>query len=52
MSEGMNAITPTLHPHRAAEIAATLAYANTAGFTRAFTRWSGHGPSAWRRRHG
>ncbi len=33
------------------EIAATLAYANTAGFTRAFTRWSGHGPSAWRRRH-
>lgn len=33
------------------EIAATLAYANTGGFTRAFTRWSGHGPADWRRRH-
>ena len=33
------------------EIAATLVYANTGGFTRAFTRWSGVGPTDWRRRH-
>lgn len=31
------------------EIAATLVYANTGGFTRAFTHWSGSGPGEWRR---
>ncbi len=31
-----------------AEIAARLVYADNAAFTRAFRRWNGHTPSAWR----
>jgi AraC-like DNA-binding protein len=33
------------------EIAATLGYADASGFTRAFQRWTGAVPSAWRRKH-
>jgi AraC-like DNA-binding protein len=31
-----------------AEIAATLGYSDPSAFTRAFRRWSGHAPAAWR----
>lgn len=35
-----------------AEIAARLVYADSAAFTRAFRRWNGHTPSAWRAAQG
>ena len=35
-----------------AEIAFALGYPDQSSFTRAFTRWSGAPPSAWRRRNG
>jgi AraC-like DNA-binding protein len=34
------------------EIAATLLYANSSAFTRAFRLWSRYSPSDWRRKHG
>ena len=34
------------------EIAATLVYADSAAFTRAFRQWAGTNPLAWRRTHG
>lgn len=35
-----------------AQIAALLNYSEASAFTRAFRRWSGMTPTAWRRRHG
>jgi AraC-like DNA-binding protein len=33
------------------QIAATLDYANSSAFTRAFRRWSGRSPTEWRDEH-
>lgn len=36
---------------RIADVALTLGYANTSGFSHAFQRWSGAAPSEWRNNH-